>query len=168
METPYPAAVLMLRKDAAPPAPALLAALPVLLAQALGQDAPVNVVRDVDDYLLNFNRLGGWENWTRHLGAGTTVFGKPNYSAIVLVELSMGRATSMVVDAALRHGRAVFVAVLVDNVPQLQRVVRIDRCEGNDYQDWANAQVEKKDEFAKWCAWQIQFPQAKTGGGDAK
>ena len=84
-----PAAVLMQRKDAEPPSGVLLDALPLLLAQALEYSDAVRVVRDVDDYLLNFNRLGGWDGWARHLGAGTTVFGAPTYVALVLLERSM-------------------------------------------------------------------------------
>lgn len=160
-----PAAVLMQRKDAEPPSGVLLDALPMLLAQALEYSDAVRVVRDVDDYLLNFNRLGGWDGWARHLGAGTTVFGAPTYVALVLLERSMGRATSLAVDAALRQGRAVFFADVADNVPRVRRVTAMDRCEGNDYENWANARTETKDEFAKWCAWQIQFPQARTQDG---
>lgn len=158
-----PSAILLQRKDAVPPEPALWDALPSLLAEALGQ--PVTVVNAVDDYLLNFNRLGGWDGWARHLGAGTTVFGAPTYVALVLSERSMGRATSLAVDAALRQGRAVFLADVADNVPRVRRVTAMDRCEGNDYENWANARTETKDEFAKWCAWQIQFPQARTQDG---
>lgn len=155
-----PAAVLMQRKDAEPPSGVLLDALPLLLAQALEYSDAVRVVRDVDDYLLNFNRLGGWDGWARHLGAGTTVFGAPTYVALVLLERSMGRATSVAVKHALAVKRPVF---LVEGTPPVLRPVSgIDRCEGNDYAEWAAAQVDKKDEFAQWCAWQIQYPQTRT------
>lgn len=152
-------AVLLQRKDAVAPAPAVLAALPGLLAQAL-RLPEVRVVSAVDDYLVNFNRLGGWEPWARHLGAGTTVMGAPTYVALVLLEKSMGRATSVAVEHALASNRPVFLVTGPETT--LAPVTGIDRCEGNDYADWANAQTDKKDDFAKWCAWQIQFPQVRT------
>lgn len=166
--TPIPAAsasasasvVLIQRKDAAPLPAAMQEALPSLLAQALGQ--PVRIVRDVEDYQVNFVRLGGWDAWARHLGAGTTVFGGPTYAALMLVEASMGRATTIAVNAALHVGRPVFLGEAGPQGVTLRRVVAIDRCEGNDYADWANAQPG--DDFLRWCNWQIQFPKATIQG----
>lgn len=83
------------------------------------------------EWAARFAQAGGWAAWTRDVGAGTDLDGRPRYAVIVVPSRVVGRATAQIINAALGAGK---IVVFYDApTGRASSVVRVDE---TDEESW--------------------------------